>query len=126
MRDLAGDFVEAHYAAVPAAGINNVRIRGVRRDETEFKSADGKPITIGDLTVIAAIRDRDGAAVLLRRVRKVGKLVVGDYVIELPGGLVEPSAPGFAAVDADGSALIDAENHALRVLRINPEHVVIV
>ncbi len=113
MRDLAGDFVEAHDAAVPAAGINDVGIRGIRRDVTEFKSADGEPIAEADLTVIAAIRHRDGAAVLLRGVRIVGKLVVRDHVVELAGRLVVPTAPRFAAVHADGGALIDTENHAL-------------
>ena len=113
MRDLAGDFVEAHDAAVPAAGVNDVGIRGVGRDETEFKSTDGEPIAEADLTVIAAIRHRDGTAVLLRGVRRVGKLAVGNHVVELACRLVVPTAPRFAAVHADSSALIDTENHAL-------------
>jgi len=126
VRDLTGDFIEAHDAAVPTAGIDDVWIRGVGSDVTKLEAANREPVAIGDYAIVAAAWDGGGAAILLRGVGNVGKLVVGDDVIELASGLVEPIAPGFAAVEADSGALIDAENHALRILRIDPENVIVI
>ena len=124
--DLPGGFVEADHAAVPATGIDDIGIQRVGSHVAKFETAGGKPVAIGDEAVVAAIRNRDRAAILLRRVGNVGKLVVGDDVIKLAGGLIEPGAPGESGVDADGGALVDTEKHAAGILGIDPEDVVIV
>ena len=55
-----------------------------------------------------------------------GKLIVGDDVIELCGGLVVPTTPSLSAVDADGSALPRSEDHARRVPGIEPDLVIVI
>ena len=76
--------------------------------------------------MIGPAGDGGASAILLRAVHDVRKLVVGDDMIELCGWLVVPGAPGLAAVEADGSALIRSENHAVGILGIDPDLVVIV
>jgi len=90
------------------AAVDQIGMQGIGRDVAVFFDADGGPIAKGDFAEVAAAGGADGAAFLLASVDPVGKLVVGDDVIELRGGLVVPGAPGLAAVDADGCALIEA------------------
>src|SRR2546421_555635 len=85
-----------------------------RRDLAEIRQVD-------PVDRIRAARHAGGAGVLLRAVDPVGEPAVGDDVVELPGRLVVPGAPRRPAVDGDDAALIDAENAALRRLRIDPE-----
>ena len=47
-------------------------------------------------------------------------------MIELRGRLVVPGTPGRRAVDGDDGALVAGKHHALRVVGIDPELVVIV
>ncbi len=47
-------------------------------------------------------------------------------MIELRRGLVVPRTPGLAAIEADRSALIGAQNHAGRISGIDPKLVVVV
>ena len=67
-----------------------------------------------------------GAGVLLPSVDPVRKSIVGDDVVELPGRLVVPGAPGAATIDGDDRPLIDAEDSAVGGLRVDPERVVVV
>src|ERR1700679_102616 len=113
VHDLSGGFVPAQDAAVPASGINDAGVGGIGSNVTEFEAADGKPIAETDFAVVAAMGNRSGAAILLRSVGNVGKLIVRDDVIELAGRLIIPTAPGKAGVEANGGALVHAENHAL-------------
>jgi hypothetical protein len=81
----------------------------IGRDVAIFFYADGGPIAKRDFAEVAAAGGADRAALLLAAIDPVGKLVVGDDVIELRGRLVVPRTPGLAVVDADGRALIDGE-----------------
>lgn len=74
-RDLAGDFVEADNAAALAAGVDDVRIHGIERDETILEAADREPISISDFDVVAAAVDSGSAAIQLRRKGDVEELV---------------------------------------------------
>ena len=126
MHDLPSRLVVAEHGAVPASGVNVVRIQRIGRDVTELESSGRRPITISDLAVIAAAGDCGGSAILLRRVHVIGKMLVGADVIELPGRLVVPRAPAIAAVHADDRTLVDSEDHVLRVRGVDPEDVEIV
>src|SRR5512141_1672552 len=84
------------------------------------------PVARGDLAVIGATGDRDGAVVLLPGVDPVREAVVGRQVIELARRLVVPAAPGRTAVDGHHRALVGAGDHALRIGRVDPQVVVIV
>src|SRR5580692_697469 len=126
MHDLPGRLVVTEHSAVPTSGIDEVGIRGIGSDVAELESSRRSPVAISDLAVIAAAGDGGRAAILLRAVNVIRKMLIGADVIELPGRLVVPGTPRVAAVDADDGSLIDSENHVLRVRRIDPEDVKIV
>src|ERR1700730_6564077 len=110
--------VIAKHRTVPSAGVYVIWICGIGHDVAKLKSPGRRPIAIGDLSIIAAAGDGRRATVLLRSVNGVRKMLISADVIKLPGRLVVPRAPGFAAIHADGCALIDSENHILRARRI--------
>src|SRR5204863_4672394 len=85
-----------------------------------------RPVAIGDLPIVTAAGDGGSAAVLLSGVEIIRKGLVGSNVIELAGGLVVPGAPGASAVKTDRRTLINADDHALRVQRIDPNHVIVI
>ena len=111
--DSARGFVEAQHGVIPASGEDDVGMQGIRGNVSEFKAAHGKPVAVGNLAVVAAIGHSRGAAVLLLGINVVGELVVGDHVVKLSCGLVEPGGPGVARVERNRGALVHAENHAL-------------
>src|SRR6185437_11212493 len=75
---------------------------------------------------IAPARCRRRAAVLLRSVNPIWKLVVRRYVIKLPCRLVVPGAPCLPAIPRHDHALIASQNHSLRAVRVYPQLVIIV
>src|SRR5215831_19336981 len=99
---------------------------GIRGNEGVFKAADGVPILGKDLAIVAATRHSRGSAILLRPIDTVWKRVIGRDVVELPGRLVVPGAPCPAAIHTDDGSLVNAQNHARRTSRIDPEHVEVV
>src|SRR5581483_346797 len=88
-------------------------------------AADLVPILTSNDAIIVVALDGYGGVVLLRAVNVVGPAVVGDHVVELRCGLVVFRAPGLAVIGGDGSAAIVAVNHALRIVGINPQAVMI-
>src|SRR5207237_1569078 len=90
-----------------------------------FRS-DGIPFAKRDLAKITAAGRAGASALLLPAINPIGKLVVGNDVVELRGGLVVPGTPGLAAVHAQGQALIAGERDDVRVLWIDPDGVIVV
>src|SRR5215813_6694066 len=84
------------------------------------------PVAKCNLSVVASADDRCSPAVLLRPIDPVGKLIINGDVIELSSWLVVPTAPCPTAINRNNRSLVYARNHALRVLRIDPERVVII
>src|SRR5689334_8003728 len=123
---LSGAAIIAEEFSVSAAAIDDVGIGGIRRNITAFTSARGMPVTKCDGAIITAAQDEDAAAILLRAIDVVRKLVVHGNVIKLRRWLVKPTAPGAAAIHTYASALVTAKDHALRVAGINPESVIVV
>src|SRR4029079_17322007 len=118
----------ARVEAVDASAVDDGRVLRIgghvvalaaRRDLAELHQID-------PVDRVRAARPPRGARILLRAVHPVRKTVVGDDVVELPGGLVVPGAPRLAAVDGDDAPLIDPENAALGRLRVDPELMVVV
>ena len=72
-----------------------------------------------------AAGDADGRVVLLRAVDAVRRTVIGDDRVELRGRLVVHRAPRAAAVERHRGAAVAAVHHPLRILRIDPQIVVI-
>src|ERR1035437_6051886 len=126
MHYLPSSLVVAEHRAIPASGIDIVRIRRIGSNVSKLESSGRRPIAIRDLAIIAAARDRGRSAILLRCVDVIGKLLVGADVIKLAGCLVIPGTPGIAAVDTDDRALVNTEDHVLSVGRVDPESVKII
>ena len=98
----------------------------VGRDVAVLFDADRVPVAERDLAVVAAAGDAGRAALLLAAVDPVGKLVVGDDVIELGRRLVVPGTPGLAAVDGDDRALVAGEQDDVGIVGIDPDGVIVV
>src|SRR5262249_60729427 len=110
--------------AYPADGGDVVGMEGMGSDEAAFERAGGKPVAIGDDAVVAAMRNADGAGVLLRGVEAIGEAAVERDSVELPGWLVVPGAPDFAAIEGDDRALVGAHEDAIGVIGSDPEDVI--
>jgi hypothetical protein len=63
--------------------------------------------------------------VLLRAIDVKGKLVVNVHVIELAGRLIVLRAPGLSGIHRNGGAAVVAFEQNLRVVRVDPDHVII-
>ncbi len=119
---LPGFFVEFYN---PPA-VNNVRIQRIGGNVRIFIRAHAHPVAKRNLPTIATAGYTDRPAFLLTAIDPVGELVVGRHMIQLRRRLVVPGTPGFTAVDGDGCALINREDHHIGMFRIDPEAVIIV
>src|SRR6266481_1101659 len=117
---------QAHDAAEGTRVVDDVRVQRIRNGLTTLSGSNGKPIPLGDLSVVSAAGDRCGAAVLLRSVDPIGEPVIGGHSVKLSRWLVVPRAPGLAAIYADGRALIDAQDNSLRICGIDPHRMVVI
>ena len=108
---LTGAAIEAIDGSVGAARIDDVRISRVDGHPPALTLAKTETIARIELSVIGADGRSCRAAVLLRAVDVIRKLIVDDYVIELRGGLVVPGAPGDTTVQRNSCALIRGETH---------------
>ncbi len=111
---------------VSLAPIDNVGIVGINSDVAVLEHAGQAPIAKRDFAVIASAFRGDASGFLLCAVNPVGETIVGGDVIELRGGLVVPTAPGIAAIHADGRALVGGNGNDLRIFGADPDALVIV
>jgi len=122
---LAGAAIEAREDGAFVVGVNDVRIARVGNDVAAFAAAHGVPIALEDRSVIAARANAERRVVLLRAVDAILKVVVGGDVVKLRGRLIVLRSPVFAAVDADGGAAVVAVDHAIGIVGIDPESVIV-
>src|ERR1035438_5737323 len=108
------------------AAINQIGMQRIGRYVTVFFHANGGPVAKSDFAEVAAAGGADRAAFLLAAIDPIGKLVIGDDVIELRGRLVIPGTPGLAAIHADGRALVESDGDDVGVFGIDPDRVVVV
>src|SRR5262249_38280625 len=105
---------------------DDVWIKRISNDITIFLRRNGTPVAKRDLAFIAAAFDYDRTAFLLPAVKPIGKRVIRADMIQLRCRLVIPRAPALAAVHSDDRALIRAEQNDLRIVRIDPNILIIV
>ena len=77
-----------------SASIYQIGVERIGSDVAVFLDAYRVPVAKGDGAIVAAAGDTNAAAFLLSAVHPVGKLIVGNDVVELRGGLVVPRTPG--------------------------------
>src|SRR6266702_4254167 len=91
---------QSHDAAEGTRVVDDVRVQRIRNGVTTLSGSNGKPIALGDLSIVSAAGDRRGAAILLRSVDPIGKPVIGGHSVKLSRWLVVPRAPVIAARSA--------------------------
>ena len=124
LRLVGGPPVLGHHVA--AGAVDDVRVERVGCDVAVLDGAHRVPVAEGDRAVVAAAGDAHRAALLLAAADLVGELVARLDVVELRGRLVVPGAPGAAAVGADHRALVGGEQDDVRVVRVDPDVLVVV
>src|SRR5262249_53701864 len=122
---LAETMIVVADRATVAAAVELVGVAWIGGDPAALAAGDGVPVLVADAAAARRARHRDAAVVLLRAVDPVGEAVVGGDAVELRGGLVANRRPGAAAVVAHRAAAVGAEDHALRVVGIQPQVVVV-
>src|SRR6266498_3630180 len=86
--NLPGDSIESVEFSTRASSVDNLRINRIRKDVAAFTGANRMPIAKRDLSVIAATDHGGRAAVLLRAIDPIRKLIVDCNVIKLRSRLV--------------------------------------
>src|SRR5208282_4034525 len=84
------------------------------------------PIVKIQRTIHAAAGCRRRAAILLCPIHPIWKTIVSGDVIKLPSRLVVPGTPRLSAVARDNHALIASQHHALRIVWIDPQLVIVI
>ena len=119
--------IEGLVAAPRAFAVKNVAVLRVGNHGGALaRETGGLPVAEREHALARPRADTHAAAVLLRAVEPVGEAVVRGHVIDLRGRLVVPGAPRLPAVHAHDRALVAAEHHAVAVLRIDPQLVIVV
>ncbi len=106
--------------------VNDIGIERVRRYVSVFFSTYRVPFTESDLAVVAPAGDANRTALLLTAAQSIRKCAIGVDVIKLSGRLIVPTAPGLSSVGGYYCALIAAQQNHIRVVRINPNVLIIV
>ena len=107
------------------AGVDDVGIVGTHRDMSGLSTADREVVGSGHAGDRRAARDAHRGVVLLAAVDPVRRAHVRGHVVELRGRLVVHAAPALATVERHHAATVVALDHAVRVIRIDPEIVVV-
>ena len=111
---------------IPPGAIDDVGIEGIGYDVPVLDRTDRMPVAKRDLAVVAASGDADRTAFLLARADSIRECVGDADVVELRRRLVEPRAPGRAAVDRDDGTLIADQHDVPGVVRTDPQVLVVI
>ena len=117
--------VKAVEIALVVATVDDVvvvRIDGVIRT---FTAGGNLPVAFRDCDTVGAMHNANRRVVLLRAVDAIGKVIVRGNSIELHGRLVVVRRPAVATVGRNLRTTIVGDDHALVVVRIDPQVVVI-
>ena len=106
-------------------GEHDLRIVGSHRDVPGLAAADLVAVLPEDAAQRDAGRRRDRRVVLLRRVEAIRRPRVGGDVVVLGRRLVVERRPRRTAVERNGRAAVVAFDHPERIVRVDPEIVVV-
>src|SRR5574341_617288 len=124
---LARAFVEARQSAVLAFGIDGVRVFGIDAGGEPVTAVGGEPVGIDDARLAARSgRPAERVVVLRAAVNEIPwRLVIYRDIVELRDRQVGFEMPVRAAIKAFVDATIAANEIIVRVVRINPDRVVV-
>ena len=111
--------------AAVAPAPEDLRVARVGLCPAALAAARRVPVGRPDRAAGDGARDRDVAVVLLGAVEPVRKAVVGSEAVELGRRLVVLRAPARAAVERDRRTAVVPLDHPPRVVRVDPEVVVV-
>ncbi len=117
--------VVARDLAAVLAGVDDVGVLRIDGHPAAFPAAGRVPVLRVDRVAGDRARNADVAVVLLRAIDPVRELIVRRDPIELRRRLIVLRRPGLSAVERDGGAAVVAQDHPARVVRIDPEIVVV-
>ena len=123
--EIVGAVIVAGHLTAVGIRVNDLAILGVGRDEATFAAAHGEPILPADHSLVIATGNGDGGVVLLRAVHAIREAVVHRDMIELRGGLIVRCRPCLATVQREAGPAVIAVDQAARVLRVDPQRVMI-
>src|SRR5438552_2988832 len=83
------------------------------------------PLAFGDGSAVTPAGSSDGGVVLLRAVDVIGEILVECHAIELRCGLIIHGAPALASIERNDGAAVIAFDHSFRIVRCNPEIVIV-
>src|SRR5262249_3592381 len=121
---IAGVVVVARYLAAVRPCVDDLRIARVGRDISALTSTHRIPAGAVDAAPGGA-SDADRAVVLLRSVNPIGETIVGHGMVNLRRRLVRLRRPARAAIGAYVGAAVVRFDHAVGILGIDPQTVVI-
>src|SRR5205085_3043758 len=123
---LPGRIIKPIELPAIAAGIEEVGIERVVRDIAALAAGSRKTILSAEhIDVLPALAgDADGGVVLLAAAREIREVVADRYAVDLRGRIFF-LGPRIAAVDADVRAADIGLDHALVVVRRDPEVVIV-
>ncbi len=116
--------VIARDLAAIRTGIDNLGIARIRRNVAALTSAYGVPACAVN-TARRCAGNRHRRVVLLRSIEVIRETVVSDHVIELRRRLVPLIRPTCAAVGAYVGSAVIRFNHAVRIIGINPQAMIV-
>ena len=108
-----------------AGGDDQIGVVVLDADVAALAAARLEPVPLVDRPLDGHARHGDRGVVLLRAVDAVGEAVVRRDVVELRGRLIVERGPRRAAGVGDARAAVIALNHDLRVVRVDPEGVLV-
>ena len=117
--------VEPSQESAVAPAINDVVVAGIRCQVSTLAARRAFPIVVGDEPAARAGINADGGIVLLRAVDAIREGIVCGNAVKLRRGLIHVRGPCFAGIVADLGAAVVADDKPARVLRRDPEVVVV-
>src|SRR5215469_575907 len=122
---LSGRHVELRHLAATCT-VNHVLIERIRRHIAILDCPGRTPVAHRDTAIVPAARDADRAALLLPGADAVREGWCDADVVELCGRLVEPAAPGFAAIHGNDRTLVADEGDDAWVVGIDPQVLIVI
>ena len=123
---VARGVVEAGQEATVGSAVHHVRVLRVGHDVAAFAARRGFPVPFADRAAQGRARpDAHGGVVLLAAQQAEREVIVQGDAVHLRGGLVRLGRPVLAAVVAHVGAAVVGLDHSLRVVRVDPQVVVV-
>ena len=112
-------------ATTDCSAVNDVGVIGTDGNVATLTPAGLHAFLKGDRAVAGLAGQGKRGVVLLGAIDLVRVLIVSDHMIELRRWLVVDAGPGLATVEADVCASVVAFDHAVGVVRVDPEILVV-